>query len=84
MLSQLSRMVQDLEDAGRVASAGMKSFWVGVQAKVANDRGASAIEYALLAAMVALALVAFVTPINTAITNMFTAIQNALAPPAGS
>ena len=43
-----------------------------------DEEGASAIEYALIAAMVAVALVAFVTPINTAITNIFTQIQTAL------
>jgi pilus assembly protein Flp/PilA len=43
-----------------------------------DEEGASAIEYALIAAMVAVALVAFVTPINTAITNIFTSIQTAL------
>lgn len=43
-----------------------------------DEEGASAIEYALIAAMVAIALVAFVQPINTAITDIFTDIQDAL------
>lgn len=43
-----------------------------------DEEGASAIEYALIAAMVAVALITFVTPINTAITTIFTNIQNAL------
>jgi len=43
-----------------------------------DEEGASAIEYALIAAMVAIALVAFVDPINLAITGIFTNIQNAL------
>ncbi|MBI5041309.1 MAG: Flp family type IVb pilin [Gammaproteobacteria bacterium] len=43
-----------------------------------DEEGASAIEYALIAAMVAIALVAFVTPLRTAITDIFTAIQTAL------
>lgn len=50
-----------------------------------DEEGASAIEYALVAAMVAVALVTFVTPIRTAITGIFTSIQSALtsaAPPA--
>lgn len=42
------------------------------------DEGASAIEYALLAAMVALALVTFVPTIRGAITTIFTSIQTAL------
>lgn len=43
-----------------------------------DEEGASAIEYALIAAMVAIALVAFVQPINSAITDIFTDIQGAL------
>ena len=43
-----------------------------------DEEGASAIEYALIAAMVAVALVAFITPIRTAVANIFTQIQNAL------
>lgn len=43
-----------------------------------DEEGASAIEYALVAAMVAVALVAFVTPIRTAITNIFILIRDAL------
>ncbi len=44
-----------------------------------DEEGASAIEYALIAAMVAIALVAFVQPINAAITGIFTTIQTALS-----
>lgn len=43
-----------------------------------DEEGASAIEYVLIAAMVAVALVTFVTPIRTAVTNIFTDIQTAL------
>lgn len=46
---------------------------------IRDEEGASAIEYALIAAMVAIALVAFVQPINTAITAIFTSIQTALS-----
>ena len=45
---------------------------------ISDEEGASAIEYALLAAMVAIALVTFVQPIKTAITTIFTSIQTAL------
>jgi len=40
--------------------------------------GASGIEYAVIAAMVAVVLATFVDPISTKITTMFTAIQGAL------
>lgn len=43
-----------------------------------DEEGASAIEYALLAAMVAIAVVAFVTPVNQAVTSIFQKIQDAL------
>ena len=43
-----------------------------------DEEGASAIEYALIAAMVAVALVAFVTPIRDAVTGIFTSIRGAL------
>lgn len=52
---------------------------------IKDEEGASAIEYALVAAMVAVALVAFIAPIRNAIIAIFTEIQEALtgAAPAG-
>ncbi|MBI5462025.1 MAG: Flp family type IVb pilin [Gammaproteobacteria bacterium] len=43
-----------------------------------DEEGASAIEYALIAAMVAVALVTFIAPVRTAIVAIFTDIQTAL------
>ncbi|KAB0491795.1 Flp family type IVb pilin [Pseudomonas vancouverensis] len=43
-----------------------------------DTEGASGIEYAIIAGMVAVALAAFVTPIKTAITTMFTTIKTAV------
>ena len=43
-----------------------------------DEEGASAIEYVLIAAMVAVALVTFVEPIRTAVTGIFSSIQSAL------
>ncbi|MGE8338110.1 Flp family type IVb pilin [Pseudomonas laurylsulfatiphila] len=43
-----------------------------------DTEGASGIEYAMIAGMVAVALAAFVTPIKTAVTTMFTTISGAL------
>jgi pilus assembly protein Flp/PilA len=43
-----------------------------------DEEGASAIEYALIAAMVAVALVTFVTPIRDAVTAIFNSISTAL------
>ncbi len=49
----------------------LKQFWH-------DEEGASAIEYALVAAMVAVALVTFITPIRNAVKGIFTDIQSAL------
>ncbi|MBE0435836.1 MAG: Flp family type IVb pilin [Methylomicrobium sp.] len=43
-----------------------------------DEEGASGIEYALVAAMVAIALVAFVPTISEAITSIFQGIETAL------
>ena len=43
-----------------------------------RTEGASGIEYALIAGMVAVALVAFVPTISAAVTAMFTQIEGAL------
>ena len=53
------------------------------QAKLFSQRteGASGIEYAIIAAMVAIVLAAFVTPISGAISAMFTTIQTAVTAP---
>lgn len=45
---------------------------------IKSEVGASGIEYAIIASMVALALVVFVTPISGKITTLFTTLQNAL------
>jgi len=49
-----------------------------VRGFIKDKEAASGIEYALLAAMVAVALIAFVPTISTRIGIMFTNIQNAL------
>lgn len=45
---------------------------------IKDEEGASAIEYALVAAMVAVVIVAFVTPVGTAVSGIFTSIQTGL------
>lgn len=47
-----------------------------------NDReAASAIEYAIVAAMVAVVVIAFISPIGTQIKSIFTTIQTLLVSP---
>ena len=53
-----------------------------LSAFVRDEEGASGIEYALVAAMVAVAIVTFVTPIGDAVKGIFQNIQDAL-PAAG-
>ncbi|MES2868016.1 MAG: Flp family type IVb pilin [Pseudomonadota bacterium] len=45
---------------------------------IKRTEGASGIEYAIIAGMVAIALATFVTPISEAVTRTFDAIQAAL------
>lgn len=57
----------------------MKKLITAITSKfVRDEEGASAIEYALIAAMVAIVLINFIGPINTAVTGIFTRIQQAL------
>ncbi|MGD7034513.1 Flp family type IVb pilin [Methylotuvimicrobium buryatense] len=49
-----------------------------------DEEGASGIEYALIAAMVAVALVAFVPGISSAVRSIFGEIQDVLTTSAGA
>lgn len=53
----------------------MKTYW---NRFIRDEEGASGIEYALIAAMVAIALVTFVGPINEAISEIFDKIRGAI------
>lgn len=53
----------------------MKTYW---NRFIRDEEGASGIEYALVAAMVAIVLVTFVDPINGAIKTIFEKIEEAL------
>ncbi|WP_415758063.1 Flp family type IVb pilin [Pseudomonas sp. LT1P18] len=56
----------------------IKSHIVFYKDLAKDTEGASGIEYAIIAGMVAIALAAFVTPISGLITTMFNTIQAAL------
>jgi len=60
-------------------------LFVARQVKLFAQRteGASGIEYALIAGMVAVAIITFVTPIKTAVTSIFQAISTELTSVAG-
>lgn len=56
----------------------MENLKKAIYSFISDEEGASGIEYALVAAMVAVALVAFVDPVRQAIVGVFTDIQAAL------
>lgn len=56
----------------------MTNFKNFIKNILADEEGATAIEYALIAAMVAVVLVTFITPIGNAVKAIFQKIQDAL------
>ncbi|WP_230086053.1 Flp family type IVb pilin [Halomonas sp. 328] len=46
--------------------------------KFRKQRGASAIEYVVIAAMIVIAIVVFIDPISTAISGIFTELKEAI------
>lgn len=56
----------------------IKSFKDALVKFLREEDGASGIEYALIAAMVAVAIVVFVPGISDAISDLFTKIQTAM------
>lgn len=56
----------------------MTNFKNFIKNLLADEEGATAIEYALIAAMVAIVLITFVTPIGTAVKAIFLKIQTSL------
>jgi pilus assembly protein Flp/PilA len=52
----------------------------GVQRLRDDERGLEAVEYALIAALIAVAIVAAVTLLGTTLDGVFTAITNELGP----
>ena len=53
-------------------SQSFKTFW-------ADEEGATAIEYGLVASLISIAIIASAGDVGTALTNKFIAIKNALA-----
>ncbi|KAI2669596.1 MULTISPECIES: Flp family type IVb pilin [unclassified Pseudomonas] len=53
-------------------------LYVKVRVFFESTEGASAIEYAIVAAMVAAVIVVFITPISKEVTDIFTGLRDAL------
>jgi pilus assembly protein Flp/PilA len=51
---------------------------------IKNEQAASGIEYAIVAAMVAVVIIGFMTDIGGSVKTIFTSIKNGFSPPAAS
>jgi len=61
----------------------MSKFKTFIIKLLREEEGASALEYALLAAMVAVVIATFVTPVGTAIKAVFQSVLDAFTAPGG-
>lgn len=61
--------------------ATMQSYTAPLRTRLRSDRGLEAVEYALLAALLAAAIVASVTILRPAITTAYQSIANTLGSP---
>jgi len=56
----------------------MKSLYLGIQRFLSNEEGVTAIEYALIASLIAVVIIAAVAAVGTNINNTFTKIATCL------
>lgn len=56
----------------------MLAFVSGVKDKLESEKGATAVEYGLIVALIAIAIIAAVTTLGTSISTLFTSIGNRL------
>jgi pilus assembly protein Flp/PilA len=56
----------------------MLRYIAKLQTKLSQDRGATAVEYGLLVALIAAAIVVMVGTLGTQVNNAFTTISNAM------
>ncbi|MEI6108436.1 MAG: Flp family type IVb pilin [Actinomycetes bacterium] len=57
----------------------MMKLFVKFQTLASQDRGATAVEYALLVGLIAVAIIGTVTALGGQINSLFTTVKNALA-----
>jgi pilus assembly protein Flp/PilA len=57
----------------------MMKLFVKLQTLASQDRGATAVEYALLVGLIAVAIIGTVTALGGQINSLFTTVKNALA-----
>lgn len=56
----------------------MKKLYSGIQRFIRDEEGVTAIEYALIAALIAVVIITAVTNTGTEVTNVFNKVVNAL------
>jgi pilus assembly protein Flp/PilA len=61
----------------------MSAFMNGIKRFVNDEEGATAIEYALVAALISLVASTAMGPLGEAVSQKFTAVKNTLSPAAG-
>ena len=62
----------------------MKNLKLGVMRFLNDERGVTAIEYALIAALIAVVIIAIVTATGTNVAAVFSKIANCLANPSAT
>ncbi len=54
----------------------MLAFVAGVKDKLTSEKGATAVEYGLMVALIAVAIIGTVTALGGGLNNLFTTIRN--------
>jgi len=65
------------------AYTGISSWWTGLKARAAEEGGATAVEYALMVALIAVVIIAAVAFIGRSASTQFSSVGNCVATPAG-
>jgi len=58
----------------------MIKLFVKFQTLASQDRGATAVDYALLVGLIAVAIIGAVTALGGQLNNLFTTVKNAITP----
>ncbi|MEI6404787.1 MAG: Flp family type IVb pilin [Actinomycetes bacterium] len=58
----------------------MTKMYAKIQTLIANQDGATAVEYALLVGLIAVAIIGAVTALGTQLSTLFTTVKNSITP----
>jgi pilus assembly protein Flp/PilA len=59
--------------------AGLTAWWVDLKERLSEDRGATAVEYALMVALIAVVIILAVTFIGTSASTKFSEVGSAVS-----